>query len=232
MAGPFRFALDHSWLTIPTGTIGPGIVAALFEYLRLGRQFDATSIWVLLAASSAIAVLLLSARVRALTKALEQYRSFVTSVEHQTVAIDDGARLRARDHRLPASRAPKPLDPSKPRCLRTPEELIAMTKGLTSVERDRVTKDQIGLWLAVNGEIREVWDYRPNLGVAAMLRLPTGTLVHVVANSDIWNRTVLAAKVGDRITVDGSIGEIGSVGEPMIWLKDCELSSGDGQNDG
>lgn len=224
MAGPVRFALDHSWIAIPIGTIGPGIMAALFEYLRLGREFDSTSIWVVLAGSSAMAVFLLSARVLALTKALEQSRSSVTIAEPPTVEPEDDAWPLPRDGRFPANRTLGSVNRSKPRCLRTPAELLAMTEGTTSVERNRATEDQIGLWLEVNGAIVEVWDHRPDRGVSAMLKLSSGALVRLASDSDIWNRTLVAAKVGDRIRADGMIDDIGSFGDPIVWLKDCEFT--------
>ena len=225
MAGPVRFALDHSWITIPIGIIGPGIGAALFEYLRLGREFDATSIWVVLAGSTAIAVCLLSVRVRALTMALEQSRSSITIPERRTVAPEGDTRPPPCDGSFPANRTPEPVNRSKPRCLRTPEELVAMTEGVTSVELDSAAKDQIGLWLEVNGEIRGVWDYRPNRGVSAMLILSSGALVYVNSDSDIWNKTIVAAKVGDRICADGMIDKIGYLGQRNVWLINCELTS-------
>ena len=114
-----------------------------------------------------------------------------------------------------------PVQPERIFSNRSPEELVALIKGLTSVEAEAATELHIGTWLRVHGTVFDVEKLEDRAQVLLSRGDGSGVFLHF--DKSWWNRVKLL-RVKEKISV---IGKIRFIDRNMIHLENCELPKTD-----
>jgi hypothetical protein len=106
-----------------------------------------------------------------------------------------------------------------------PEELLALGKDLTSLQRDKITEIYIGKWLRVSNPVRNVTSYRHGAIVTVNIG-NTQQQIELLFNAQWFDRVSLLM-VGRNVT---AIGQIQKIYRTSIELKNCELMDSSSEN--
>jgi hypothetical protein len=99
-----------------------------------------------------------------------------------------------------------------------PEELLALGKDRTSLDRDKITKIYIGKWLRVSNPVSNVTAYDHGTVVTVNIG-STQQQIELLFNAQ-WFERVSLLMIGKNIA---AIGQIKTIYRTSIELKNCEL---------
>ena len=104
---------------------------------------------------------------------------------------------------------------------RTPKELTDIFDGRTNLEAEMITKQHIGSWLHVKGEVYNISSTSGgSLMVYLVEPIDSPPLLILMFNKKKWLTEIQTLGKGDEIAAVGKIKEIEKF---RIWLELCEL---------
>jgi hypothetical protein len=105
----------------------------------------------------------------------------------------------------------------------TPEYLVGLFEGHTSIQARKFIEPFIGKWMRLSGELEEVSGSRPNFAILQFsgrgLR-GGGAGVFMFFQTEEWVSRLAILRRGDRLTVVGKIENVISI---RVELESCEL---------
>ena len=113
-------------------------------------------------------------------------------------------------------------DPRRPTSPRSPEELVYMVRDLTDSQRRNILRDQIGLWMKVQGRIEDIRSPQYIKEVTVTLQLPSGVTVHLESKSRLWRQKALASRKDDIFAAFGKIDNALGGGYGSVDLDNCD----------
>ena len=210
---PIDLLLDHVWISILVAGVLPPVFYVAFRIRRRSARFVLADLRDSLLAGLVSVVLLLLLQVAVLTRELKTAQ---TTQQRLTSA----STTKNEELAVPAIQ----WHPN------TAEELIDKVSGLTDVERENTTKNDLGLLIEVEGE---VWDVTENafdnsVMVAVILSSHNNSvafadhrMAFVESASDTWTSRLRAYQRGSRIRAVGVIERIG-LGTVSLELRELK----------
>ena len=231
MTNPLRSALDHIVIVIVVGTLGPGVLHAIYEYVESGGEVGVGSIWIAVTCGSITAACLLALKVRQLGQEIEQLkRSQQSSVPDPPEVVLPRSMDAIEPDQVGTDTpveavldVPEQLGRGKLWCPRTADELRDMSKGKTSVQRQIMWQSYVDMWLRVDGTLQNASPPGLDGQVRAIIRTTLGALIMVTPESESCARLLTALNVGDSVSIHGQIKYSEYVGD-FIYLENCELA--------
>ena len=180
-----------------------GGITAIIEYFRTGGDAGTTYTLVVFLAGLIVAVALLSLKVRELSRTGGETQATEVAPSENEVAVTT-----AKDPLWPYS-----LDTARPWSPFTTEELVGKVTGITDAQAQEAIKDELGKWLRVRGNIRNV--HQSSGDIDAVVALTTRIRVFLSADSKPWTDILLNSKIDDEIEAIGPITRV----DPAGWIE-------------
>lgn len=231
MRNPLRPVLDHITTGILVGTLGPGVIHAIYEFYQSGGEVGVDSIWIAATSGSITAACLLALKVRELSQALEQSEHSRQSRNLDPPVVVNLHSTESIEHeRAPTNEpievvryVPDTLDREKLWCPRTVDELRAILGGKTSAQQKTILQDYADMWLHVDGTVTNASRGDFDNQVRATISSTGGTPCMVSPGSENCGRILVASNVGDAVSIQGQI-KYSEFSGNLILLENCELA--------
>ena len=238
-----EYGVNRYWLIIAVTTIGPGLLAAVVEYLWTGGVSGVRPVSVALIGGVLSMVLLSFVRKREPSMAQTTRESHMerrpqeasmaqtTPESHMERRPQEASMAQTTPESRMERRSQEPsmaqttqkiLPEERIWSPRTVEELVSEGRGMTELAAERLHSRHIDQWLKVEGRVFGAWGTDDTVGISVLLQ-DTKRLVMMHFDKSLWGERSLALNVDDQIFGSGKIGHINSIAG-FVSLEECELT--------